>query len=146
MKTTLLFLSVFLTTLSYSQITISELIKVAKMDRDSFEIYALDKGYSYDKIEVTENQNRLVYYKKNGSLECYLKHYTKFYIKKHTSGQQTSNVDLLIWYNQLKELGFEIKDTFEFAGAYCKNYTKGKAMVSIYIKKDFIEMGYKEDF
>ena len=69
----LILLLLFVQSFSYSQdislgqISISELIKVAKMDRESFEIYALENGYSYNNKIVKDEMESLRMNKGSGS-------------------------------------------------------------------------------
>lgn len=157
MKTTLLFLSVFLSTAIFSQETfksadfdfdIIELIKIAKMDRESFEMYAMERGNSYNKIESNEDYNALYYSKRIAMVEDHLKHYTKFFDDKFSSGYETNNVRLLsLWYKQLKDLGFKVSDSGEFDGSYNKVYIRdinGKEEIEIYIENDWLEISYTQ--
>ena len=148
MKTTLLFLSVFLSVISHSQITVRDLIKVAKMDRESFEIYAMNNGYSYDEIKIGEDYNKLVYRKRNGSIQSFLSYYPIYLDRKYSSGCETNNGRLLsLWYEQLRGLGF--KESFEVVndGAYNKGYIRnnnGKEEITIFIEDDWLEILYEQ--
>ena len=155
MKATLLLLSVFFSTAIFSQIECqidhilpTELIQVAKMDRESFEIYAIDKGYSYYDILITDKINSLVV-KRNEWGQEFLRHNTK-HRNATLASHETSRVCLLPrWYSNLEAIGFRLNDTREFQGAYVKVYTKEKTNLpkedfTIYIREDSIQIDYNE--
>ena len=51
----LILLLLFIPLVSFGQISISDLIKVGKMDMESFEIYALEKGYRFEDLQNTDS-------------------------------------------------------------------------------------------
>ena len=146
MKTTLLFLSVFLSVSLFGQITVSELIKIAQMDRESFELYALNNGYEFHKAGETENQSKIIMVKGQKPKEVYLYHADRYFSKRYHSLYDTYNKkDLGLWYFQLEELGFILTNK-EFVGStYAKDYTRGKETISIYQKKENLEIAYSMD-
>ena len=93
-------------------ISVSNILKVAKMDRESFEIYAMDKGFVFHKVEEDEDIKGLEMIKGGyGSYE-YLSNYSKFYLYKHSTNYQTSNTKRLSSiYKELKTLGFKLVDS-----------------------------------
>ena len=143
MKTTLLFLSVFLSAICYSQITVSDLIKVAQMDRESFEIYAMSLDFKFNRIHEGLEINGLHMQRGN----TLLKHYTEYFGESNVATYVTDKEkDVLKWYQELKVLGFELMDTgkAEATEAYKKEYLKMNEKVVIYVDTDFVQMTYSK--
>ena len=115
-------------------------------------MYAMDKGYSYSDIEITDSENYLTYNRRDGVEIYFLSHYTKNRTGKFNSNHRTSNVRILpLWYNHIKNLGFRLNDTREFQGSYVKEYIKGLTHIPIeefriYIQDDWLEIHYCENY
>ena len=129
-------------------ISVSNILKVAKMDRESFEIYAMDKGFVFHKVEEDEHIKGLTMFKGGYGGE-YLSNYSKFYLYKHSTNYQTSNTKRLSSiYKELKTLGFKLVDSKGLENnsdgfQYEKNYQRGtKEGINIYIKSDWVEIAY----
>ena len=131
-------------------ISVSNILKVAKMDRESFEIYAMDKGFVFHKVKEDEDIKGLTMYRGgNGSFE-YLSNYSKYFSYKYAANYQTSNTKRLSTiYKELKTLGFKLVDSKGLENSsdgfqYEKNYQRGtKESLNIYIKSDWVEIGYQ---
>jgi hypothetical protein len=129
-------------------ISVSNILKVAKMDRESFEIYAMDKGFVFHKVEEDENIKGLIMFKGGYGGE-YLSNYSKFFGNKHSTNYQTYNTKRLSSiYKELKTLGFKLVDSKGLENnsdgfQYEKNYQRGtKEGINIYIKSDWVEIAY----
>ena len=129
-------------------ISVSNILKVAKMDRESFEIYAMDKGFVFHKVEEDEHIKGLTMFKGGYGGE-YLSNYSKFYLYKHSTNYQTYNTKRLSSiYKELKTLGFKLVDSKGLENnsngfQYEKNYQRGtKEGINIYIKSDWVEIAY----
>ena len=142
----LILLLLFVQSFSYSQdislgqISISELIKVAKMDRESFEIYALENGYSYNNKIVKDEMESLRMNKGSGSNYKLLEHFTKFGPSSYASSYFGPQEGLVNIYKELKNLGFTLDDAKELFISeerhYLKSYIKNDKFVDIYISTD----------
>ena len=130
-------------------ISVSNILKVAKMDRESFEIYAMDKGFVFHKVEEDEHIKGLTMFKGGYGGE-YVSNYSKFFGDKHSTNYQTYNTKRLSSiYKELKTLGFKLVDSKglendSYGYQYVKNYERGtKEELDIYIKSDWVEIGYQ---
>jgi hypothetical protein len=110
----LLFLSISTTNLM-SQISVSELIKIQKMNSDQFESYALNRGYELEEVEDNDNVNGVTFTKGVGKNTKYLSLYSTFYSSGITVVFQTSNTtEFINFKSQLSNFGFKFykKETF----------------------------------
>ena len=131
-------------------ISVSNILKVAKMDRESFEIYAMDKGFVFNEFEEDENFKGLSMFKGEYGSEEYLTNYSKYFWYKQSVNYQTANTKRLSSiYKELKTLGFKLVDSNgvendSYGFQYVKNYERGtKEVLNINIKSDWVEIGYK---
>ena len=136
----LLFIFVFFTGFAFGQISVSELIKVAKMDRQIFEIYAKKNGFkTYDNIIDTE-VNQLIMSKEN--FEHFLAHASKYYSDKYNSNFQTTNFKILSsLHEELSDLGFELTEEIK-TKEMLEHYQSTNA--EIFIKKFDSKIYYEE--
>ncbi|MGB1104378.1 MAG: hypothetical protein ACPG21_12225 [Crocinitomicaceae bacterium] len=135
----------------FGQISVGDLIKIAKMDSESFEIFILGKGYGFDASKDEEDVQGLRYFKwggYNGS-ERYITHYTKFFNDKFHANYQTAYTsELLGVYKELKVLGFELSLTernvgeFDLSKTYYKRSNSTIEEVVVFVTSDWIEIGY----
>ena len=136
----LILLLLFIPLVSLGQISISDLIKVAKMDRESFEIYALENGYSYSNKKVEDEMEYLGMDKGSGYNYKILTHYTKYGPFSYASNYVGPQEGLVNIYKELKNLGFTLDDAKEsFVSEkryYLKSYIKNDELVNIYIYTD----------
>ena len=130
-------------------IYVSDLLKVAKMDRESFEIYTMDRGFVFNELQENENFKGLAMFRGDAGSEEYLTNYSKFYSYKYSTNYQTANPKRLSSiYKELKTLGFKLVDSKGLENhsngfQYEKNYERGtKEVLNIYIKSDWVEIGY----
>ena len=143
MKNLLLILLVFVCNIVFSQTTITELINVAKMDSESFEIYAMNKGYSFNKFTDNEYIQGISMFQGEYGSEKYLTKYTNFFGEKNTSNYQTANTnELSKLYIELDTLGFKISWKGQRKENFVKEYTRGNEFLNIYIKQNWLEIGY----
>tara|TARA_B110000046_G_scaffold120986_1_gene127603 strand:+ start:396 stop:839 length:444 start_codon:yes stop_codon:yes gene_type:complete len=140
----LFFLFSFLCSVAYGQISIQELISESKMDSEGFEIYALNKGFSFYKLVNDEDFKGIAMFNggEDGN-ERYLIWYSKFFNDKNHSSYQTANTsELEKLYKELGSLGFKLDRRGEFEEFYTKDYSRGKENVAIFIKTDWVEIAY----
>ena len=150
-----LFVSVFLSSVGFGQISMSQLIKVAKMDKETFEIYAMDRGFNFSNLDDHEGVKGLIMLKKSGAYNYeLLTSYSKYFKFKYASNYQFSRTDkdrLLSIYKELKALGFKLGNSRVIDGdqddedvyRYEKNYERGDESINIYIKSDKVKILYK---
>ena len=121
----LILLLLFIPLVSFGQISISDLIKVGKMDMESFEIYALEKGYRFEDLQNKDSYKGLKMKKSNGSRTEFLTLYLDHNIVnvKYKGPVQERLVSI---YKELKSLGFKIDRTFEWNDEkiYVKEYSR----------------------
>jgi hypothetical protein len=143
MKNLLLLLFVFVCNIVFSQTTITELMNVAKMDSESFEIYAMNKGYKFYKYFNEEDAQGIYMFQGEYGSERYLIKYLEFFGKKNTSNYQTANTnELSKLYIELDTLGFKISWKGQRKENFVKEYTRGNESLIIYIKQNWLEIGY----
>ena len=148
----LILLLLFIPLFSFGQISISDMIKVGKMDRESFEIYALEKGYRFEKITNEENYDGLTMSISGGKRTEYLSQYSKWPGRSfNVSYQGPAQERLSSIYKELRSLNFVLVNTAvkkfdgDESGTYVKTYKKGdKESVIIYVFEDGMtcEIGY----
>ena len=140
----LLFIFSFLCSVTYGQISIQELISVSKMDSEGFEIYAMSKGFSFYELDNKENAKGITMFKGEYGNERYLTWYSKYFNEKNHSNYQTGNTsELQKLFKELGALGFKLEDRSQFDGYYTKDYSRrGKENVAIFIRPDWVEIGY----
>ena len=136
----LILLLLFIPLVSFGQISISDLIKVAKMDRESFEIYALENGYSYGKSTKDGIFESLEMKKGSGYNFKFLEHITKIESMPYKSTYTGPQEGLVNIYKELKNLGFTVDKTQEIlyddGSKYFKSYIKNDELVELYITAD----------
>jgi len=150
-----LILLLFIPLVSFGQGELAQLIRVAKMDIESFEIYALEKGYTLNEFVDEENFKGLEMQKGFGSTTEYLSVYSKWYNEKYKSVYQGEKQRRLPdIYGELKKMGFKLFDTESMTTdngitSYVKEYKKGdRETISIYIFEgaDTIEIAYAKHY
>ena len=150
MKNILFTLALLISFSSFGQRDVAQLIKVAKMDIEKFEMYALENGYSLDEFMDDEDVKGLSMSKGTGDSTEYLTVYSKFYKKRYQSGYQCKKEKLIYIYRELKKMGFKLinseNETIEGRGAYVKYYKRAeKEILNIYninSKDNVIELEY----
>jgi hypothetical protein len=122
------------------------MIKVAKMDRESFEIYAMDKGFEFFEFKEDDDTKGLIMVKGEYGSEEFLTNYSIFFWLKYAVVYQTANTNRLSSiYKELKTLGFKLVDSeaLKNGSQYKKNYERGtKEELDIYIESDWVEISY----
>tara|TARA_A100001035_G_scaffold277331_1_gene273957 strand:- start:3485 stop:3949 length:465 start_codon:yes stop_codon:yes gene_type:complete len=148
----LILLLLFIPLVSFGQISISDLIKVGKMDMESFEIYALEKGYRFEDLQNTDSNKGLKMKKSNGSRAEFLTLYSNpslVNVKYKGPVQER----LVSKYKELKSLGFKIYRTFEwndekiyvkeYERSGPKNYVTERLQIEIYSDGIYCEIHYQ---
>jgi hypothetical protein len=126
-------LLIFSFNISFGQMTVSEMMRVYKMDLDQFETYSISKGFQF--LEVTSNENYFghKYGKGPGKNTKYLTLYTNFFKHGKYLTYQTSNSnEYLNFKNDLKSKGFIVSSTKSFEGSIEKIYMLNKWEFTIY--------------
>ena len=138
-----LFVFVFLSSVAFGQVSISELMKVAKMDEVSFETYATNKGFEYYEGNEYEMMIYLCMNKADKVGEEFLYHYTKFLEFKYYSKYEINNTKILPnIYNELKSIGFKTDDSEEFKTLFERGTGE---RVEIGMSGSFLEIVYSMD-
>ena len=136
----------------FGQISVGDLIKIAKMNSESFEIFMLENGYRFEASVDDEDVQGLRYFKSDGynGSDRSVTHYTKFYSDKFSADYMTAytSEELLGVYKELKVLGFELSvrerslGEVDRARTYLKisNSTREEVLVLVY--SDWISISY----
>jgi hypothetical protein len=150
-------LVVFLAITSFGQsFSMSELIRMSTMDVDNFDTYVTSKGYVFHK-SIDEPTRTGVGYAfnldyDNSTASNFIKLYQRYYKYRYCISYQTiDKKEYINVKNQLKVLGFKLKDTSVFKsddGMVSNNfvYRKGKAEIDIYSSFDSYEINYTVDY
>jgi hypothetical protein len=133
MKYLLCFFLTIVTAKSYSQLTLSEMISVYKMNSDQFESFALTKGYKFSGIKDDECCFSVSYVKGNGVKTKYIELYTRFFNHGINVTFQTAiESELLSIKNQTIKSGFKLASTENFDGSFRRTYKKDNWVLTIY--------------
>jgi hypothetical protein len=120
----------FVSTISYAQITLNDMKTILKMDYDSFETFAMNKGFSFFKIDDEDGSNSIIYIKGQGEKTKYITFYKKYidFNRKMVSYRTQSQKEYLLVKQQLKEQGFSLYETFQYdaEGVLFKSYRDKK--------------------
>ena len=133
------------------EISLKELISIANMDSESFEIYVMNKGYEFNELKKRSDKEGITVregitmdsFKKN--IMRYITWYSKFYDFKRASMYTTySKSELINIYNELKSLNFELLERIEKDDTYIKRYesSDSKKEVKIIVKGKKFTMFY----
>ena len=144
----LILLLLFIPLVAFGQISMSDLIKVSKMDLENFEIYGLEKGYRFGKISNEEDVNwyGLQMKKTNGQRTEFLTNYQKMGFKgeRGASYQGPMQERLATLYKEIKSLGFELSEMNEFESDgkiyLAKDYKKNNELINIYVYPDGVNI------
>ncbi len=103
----------------------------------------MSSGYTFDKLLDEDCCKGIMMTKGYGAQTRYVIYYTKFFDHSSHITYQTGVVsEMSKIYKELSYLGFKLTNRYEFEGNYVKEYSRNKENVSIYIKNDWIELGY----
>ena len=92
MKKLILLLFIPLISLSsFGQGEVTQLMRIAKMDLEKFEVFAIDNNYKFDNFDDDENVRGLSMVRGYGDQPEYLTVYEKLYTYKYASGYQGGN-------------------------------------------------------
>jgi hypothetical protein len=110
-------LALFISTLCNAQITLNDMKTILKMDYDSFETFAMNKGFLFSKFCDDKFDDECVTYikgvdKKTKYITLYKKD-TKFN-RKNVTYQLSIESEYLLFKKQMKEQGFSLIDTKEW--------------------------------
>jgi hypothetical protein len=131
----------FVSTLSYAQITLNDMKTIIKMDSDSFETFAMNRGYVFSRF--CDGELKCVVYTKGlGDKTKFITLYTKYYgIDDNSFTYQTSSeIEYLSIKKQMKEQGFVLFDTVEWQekGVLFKYYKNRNYKLTIGVGKNEI--------
>ena len=155
-------LFILLSNLTYGQFSIKKMISISKMDNETFEIYAMDMGYSFHQFYNYSDTIHQYVVKANGiSMLKYVNGDTRYirctnterYVfgeynrgKTYVNYQTDVVSELKQIYNELKLLGFNLYHS-ENDNSYNKYYSRsghtsdGETVV-IKIEKNWLEIEY----
>jgi hypothetical protein len=120
--------------------TMSEMMRVYKMDMDQFETFALSKGYVFYQLENSEDYYGHTYVKGYKENTKYLTLYSRYFSYGNEVTYQTSNSnEYLNFKNQLKNFGFSLYLSKTFEDKPVKKYRNSIWEISIIT----IENGYE---
>ncbi len=142
----------FATTSIGQSFTLPELIKMSKMDTESFDTYVTTKDFVYSSSDKDDNYSGVTYAFEVSKIDItkaskFITLYQSFFDKKYSISYQTSNKkEYLNIKNQVKVLGFklvnsEIFNKDEITSNHFE-YRKGKAKIDLYATPTFFEIGY----
>ncbi len=118
-------LSLFLVCASYtsfSQITVSDMIKVYNMDFDQFETFSILKGFELNEIQNNKQKSGHVYVKGVDENTKYLSLHTNHYGFKKVCYQTSNSIEYLTIKDELKSKGFTLISTDNFNGDIIKTF------------------------
>lgn len=144
----LLFVFVFLSSVAFGQISVSELIKVAKMDSKTFEKFSIEKGYHFHEINKSDSAYNCIRMEKFDSIQQNHYEYLKFcniqIAKTHTvTYHPLYSKELSSIYKELNTLEFHL---YEINKSQNKRvYKRGnKEFVRVNIwEEDAVEVEYE---
>lgn len=106
---------VFSFNLSFSQMTVSEMIRVYNMDMDQFETYAISKGYDLSEFQQDKDFDGVKYGIGLGKETRHLSLFDEYYLNGKTVEFQTRIPnELLNIKTQLKNFGFKLYKSYLF--------------------------------
>jgi len=154
---TLSFVFFFVATSLGQTFTLSELIKMSKMDVDNFDTYVTAKGFVFSKEDIDDNYQGVEYaFELNRTDRTkalkFLTLYQRFYFYKYAIAYQTIyKKEYLAIKNQIKALGFKLEESnfhTNDEGITSNHfvYKKGKARISIYASSTDFEINYQVDY
>jgi hypothetical protein len=137
MKYLNVFLFLLLLKVSFSQITLTELQNILKMDQSKFETYCLTRGYTFNKVEKGEDFNGWSY-TKGKYLE--IKHLflleNWFEIGKRVIYQTRNSSEYLNIKSELEVFGFILVNNEVISGGINKTYKNEIYMLDLFSGKD----------
>lgn len=151
-------LVVFLVTTSFGQtFTMSELIKMSKMDVNNFDTYVTSKEFVFvEDINLEEAKGVTYAFNLNRNdkryAEKFIKHYSKYFRNRYVINyQSTDKNEYLKFKSQISLLGFKfiktdiITDKLGIKNNYFE-YRKGKEEISIFTSSEDFEISYLVEF
>jgi hypothetical protein len=121
-------------TVSFSQMTFTDILKIYKMDMDQFEEYAISRGYEFYKFKKDENMNGVSYTKGVGKETKYLTLYDYYFgDRKNVNFQTSSSSELLRIKTEMKKSGYTLYESYFIKdNVKCDDYKKGVFQLSIF--------------
>lgn len=137
MKNIFLFcISFFLSLQTFSQVKVTTLMSLLKMNYNQLENYSLNNGWILDEVENTKNYEGITYTKGSGNKKEFLTLYTKYFDEGNRIVFQTSNKEnYSIFKNEIIKNGFKLKNTETIENIIKYTYKKN---INSYLE---IEMG-----
>ena len=137
--------------------TLSELIKMSKMEVDDFDTYVTAKGFVFSKEDINNDVKGVEYALEINQIDRFkalkfLTLYQSYYNYKNAISYQTPNrKEYISFKNQIKALGFKLEksDIFTKSNGISANsfdYKKGKVSISLYASSTVFEINYKVDY
>lgn len=134
-------LALLISTICNAQITLNDMKTILKMDYDSFETFAMNRGFSFSRF--CEGEFKCVVYTKGlGEKTKYITLYTKQIEVngKSVTFQTNTETEYLLLKKQMKEQGFILFDTVEWQekGVLFKHYKNKNYKLTIGVGKNEI--------
>jgi hypothetical protein len=118
--------------LSFSQMTVSDLIKIHSMNLDQLETYCLGKGFTFYQWLNNENYKGHWYVKGKGENKKNLLFHTEFYdMGKYVAYYTSNSNEYLNIKNQMKTFGFVLYSEETFDGTISKKYRNSKYQINL---------------
>lgn len=142
---------------SYSQsFSLSDLIKMAKMDDDEFDTFVSSKKFVFLEEKSGRDINGVTYAYQpnqfgNGKANKFVTLYSRFYGKLwHISYQTLDNIEYSKIKSQIKPLGFKFIESKIEKGDDGEQfnffkYIKGKSTITLYVSLNKYEINYTVD-
>jgi hypothetical protein len=120
----------------FSQISLTELQNILKMDQSKFETYCLSKGYEFNKIYDDENRFSSEYIKGKGVATKFLTLYERYFNDGKVIVYQTfSSDEYLSIKKQIESTGLKLIKTDSWDGKMSKDYADSNYSVSVFSGK-----------
>ncbi len=120
-----IFFTIGLTLNSFSQLKLSTIMNLIKMDFNKFEDFTIKNGWSFHSIKNTKELNGLCYVRKSSNDKEFLTLYTKYFNEdKHLTYQLHNQNSYLNLKNQIKLNGFKFLNSEMRSNSIKYNYRK----------------------
>lgn len=135
MKFVFTLLLISFSSVSFSQMTFNDIIKIYKMDMDQFEEYAIIRGYDFFEFIREDKRNGVSYTKGEGKETRYL-NLCDIYLDYGKTVQFQTGVssEILRIKTEIKKYGYKLYDSYFLENKNTKvdGYRNGKFELSIY--------------
>ena len=121
----------------FSQMSLSELQNILKMDQSKFETYCLNNQFTFNKVYDDENVFGARYVKGIGMNTKYITFYDFFFDDgKHVTYQTHNTTEYLKIKTEMDNQGFKLIKTESYRDNIVRDYSNQKFEMTIYSGKD----------